>query len=1063
MFQKIKNLISALWVETDKKKARDIAINLANELLLVMGASENKIKSLKDVYNAALPPAYFNNQKIESWFETHPFFNGPIALKLYDNKQSAFESSFFHLSDTATKARIAATTLLGVNWEDLEIYELPKYKVGIDFFLNYDSNSLLMVISKRGNVRVIEFSERLTHTQEEILSKLSEAKGILSFEGIDLKSGQQIPREPQKTIHEVLWRELQVNEVNKKFYLGISDHFERLNKFIEQTYQKINVKEAQQFSSRLIGRLLFIWFLRKMNLINTKSGYFDIEQLSSTEYYDKKLKILFFDVLNTLVDERHSSDKQTPFLNGGLFEVHRNDFYNQIIRFPDNFFDSLYDHLNSFNFTVDESTPEYEQVAIDPEMLGRVFENLLASIVPETSKVANERKNKGAFYTPREIVSFMCKDALKEYIKSNINDKSLNNGIDILIDLNDARFLELKSTGLANIWGVRTRDVVPKIIEILNNLKILDPACGSGAFPIGMLQLISRTFERLTAKYDTKEKKHISVTGKYLNNRYESKLAIIRNTLYGSDIEPMAIEIARLRSWLSLIVEEKSKIHPLPNLDFNFVCSNSLIDLEEKNSLLDFGGNEKFEEDLSLLKDSYFESHNKVKKTSLRDNFSKLYSKFLGSNVNSDRVDQLLTWNPFDSSKPSKFFDSKTMFNIDKFGIIIANPPYNAKLEKKEVLNYRIKYNTVQKGRVDTAALFLELATKLIHKNGYISYILPYRLISRERNHISFIQFILNKTGIDKIIYLGKDAGFKNVNDEFMIMGFSSFDFNKEVLICNKTNIQEIININYIKFMQKDFIKLNQINVNSSDFNKSLLEKLSRTGIKISTYCEVKDGIVPFIRDKLVSDQKIDERYVPFAGISGTYKLEKYSFQSDVLYLCYDINEAKKYIKNPVELRKVQLRSSSNYDVSEKIITSQNSSILKGALDRNKYFVSNSIHSTLLKKQYEGMVDISLILAFINSYTLNYYHDSLRLKGKDLHPQILISNLKNLPLPDLINIDPILRMEILEIVKSINDKNGVLVDRKNELILELEKLIFRAYSLNNEEIDVIKMYIQKQS
>jgi hypothetical protein len=261
MLQNIKDLVSTLWFEKDKKKARDIGINLANQLLLLMGAPEKKIKLLKDIYNAALPPSYFNNQKIESWFEPHPFFNGPVALKLYDDKNSAFESSFFHLSETATKARIAATTLLGINWEDLEIYELPKYKVGIDFFLNFESNSLLLVISRRGNVRVIEFSERLTHTQEEILQKLSESNGVLAFEGFDLKTGQLLPREPQKTIHEILWKELQVNEVNKKFYSGIAEHFDQLSTFIHSSKQVNDHKDAQIFSSRLIGRLLFIWFL----------------------------------------------------------------------------------------------------------------------------------------------------------------------------------------------------------------------------------------------------------------------------------------------------------------------------------------------------------------------------------------------------------------------------------------------------------------------------------------------------------------------------------------------------------------------------------------------------------------------------------------------------------------------------------------------------------------------------------------------------------------------------------------------------------------------------------
>src|SRR5690606_2105095 len=147
---------------------------------------------------------------------------------------------------------------------------------------------------------------------------------------------------------------------------------------------------------------------------NREEGYFEVGTLDSSEYYEKKLKKLFFQILNTPIEKRTTSDKITPYLNGGLFEIHEEDFFDINLNFPSNWFNNFYQHLNAFNFTTDESTIEYQQVAIDPEMLGRVFENLLASIVPETSSAANERNNKGAFYTPREIVDFMCKTSLIE-------------------------------------------------------------------------------------------------------------------------------------------------------------------------------------------------------------------------------------------------------------------------------------------------------------------------------------------------------------------------------------------------------------------------------------------------------------------------------------------------------------------------------------------------------------------------------------------------------------------------------------------------------------------------
>ncbi len=767
MFQKINHLVSDLWFEKDRIKARDIAINLSNQLLIVMGAQEKKIKNLKDIYNAALPTSYFNNQKIESWFEKHPFFNGPIALKLYDDIDSAFESSFFHLNQTATKARIAATTLLGVNWEDAEIYELPKYKIGIDFFLNYDANSLLLVISKKGNVKVVEFSEKLTHTQIEILTKLSESKGVLAFDGIDLTTGQILPREPQKTIHEVLWRELQVNEVNKKFYIGIASYFDQLTSYLITSKQIDDKKEAQLFSSRLIGRLLFIWFLKKMNLISHDLKYLEFGNLNSSDYYEKKLKPLFFEVLNTPIEDRKFNDLTTPFLNGGLFEPHSNDFYEKRIVFPGDFFSDVFSHLYKFNFTVDESTSEYEQIAIDPEMLGRVFENLLASIVPETANAANERKNKGAFYTPREIVSYMCKESLKESLKTKLNEESLNEGINKLIDLNDANYIELKSSGLANLWGVRSKDIVPKIIDLLNGIKIFDPACGSGAFPIGMLQLISRTYERLNAKYDILQKKHVFGSDKYHYDRYESKLSIIRNNLYGSDIEPMAIEIARLRSWLSLIVEEKHRVYPLPNLDFNFVCSNTLIKLDDNYDI--FGGME-FEQELRELSKNYYYTHSKLEKEKLKKLFAKQFSNYYESNSFSESYKQLRTWNPFDSSKPAVFFDHKIMFNVDSFDLIIANPPYYQLQKNKGELNklYENQKYKCHTKNSDLYVLFFEKSIDILKSKGILCFITSNKWLKTEYG-AKLRNYLLIETQITDIVDFSSNNPFESATVDVCI------------------------------------------------------------------------------------------------------------------------------------------------------------------------------------------------------------------------------------------------------------------------------------------------------
>jgi hypothetical protein len=628
--------------------------------------------------------------------------------------------------------------------------------------------------------------------------------------------------------------------------------------------------------------------------------------------------------------------------------------------------------------------------------------------------------------------------------------------------MNDAQFLEQKSTGVTDIWGVSSKEVQLQIIKALDDIKILDPACGSGAFPIGMMQLIVQTYERVGAIYDRESGLHRQIKGGELFEKYQTKLSIIRNNLYGSDIEPMAIEIARLRTWLSLIIEDMSHIDPLPNLDFNFVCANSLVplELEEQISIFD---DSDYEERLAILRDTFFATHNISQKLELKEQFEQLYSeKINNSQENSKRINQLGSWNPFDASRPSDFFDSKIMFNVSGFDIVIGNPPYNAKLMDVEVKSYKKEYKSVLKGRVDTAALFVELATRLTKNRFNVNYILPYRLITRERNHGAFIEFIINSIGLYKIIYLGIDAGFEHVKDEFMILSLKEFSEKQKVQICNRAKIKGLNHLHYEEVEQKTYIDLNRINLNSSKFNKEILKKIEEGNKRLEYYCEVKDGIIPFIREKLISNSKKDSRYVKFAGISGTYKMDKFYFDSQELYLCYDLEEAKKYIKNDAEIRKVQLRNPDIFEQKEKIITSQNSIYIKGTIDKEKLYHSNSLHSTYLKDSFKDSIDLKLILACMNSLVLNYYHDSMRLKGKDLHPQILVNNLKKLPIPDFSQ-----KNEIFTSLSKLVDK--IIFESKYgsglyfKHIEEIEERIFLIYSLDNSEILEIKDYFNKSN
>jgi type I restriction-modification system DNA methylase subunit len=338
--------------------------------------------------------------------------------------------------------------------------------------------------------------------------------------------------------------------------------------------------------------------------------------------------------LNKEISDRSHEDKLTPYLNGGLFDINENDFYeNSNLSFPNRFFNQLFQTLNKYNFTVDESSPEFQHVAIDPEMLGRIFESLLAEQVDENNG-SNQQKVSGAFYTPREIVNYMCEESIIEFLKTKILDSNdRDRRLEELIRLPETIFRDQDQN--------KRRDWKPYAEFILNELignqpiTILDPAVGSGAFPMGMLHLLVKIITRLDSKYE----KNIS----------KLKREILSKSIYGVDIEQTAIEICRLRAWLSIIVDVNidEKFEPLPNLDFKFICANTLIELDdsEQQSLFE---DSTFKDKLILIRDQYYKTSSHSSKSKLQDQYNKLtHTEDLFDNK---RTRQLKSYQPFNIS-----------------------------------------------------------------------------------------------------------------------------------------------------------------------------------------------------------------------------------------------------------------------------------------------------------------------------------------------------------------------------------------------------------------------------
>lgn len=341
---------------------------------------------------------------------------------------------------------------------------------------------------------------------------------------------------------------------------------ERLNKeFFKEYKQQYGIflselgedkKENRDYVKKLLGRLVFIQFLQKkgwMGVPITSQGWKDGDKnyfLNLVEHYQGNdrllsdvLEYLFFDTLNRrrendLADERLGSGIKIPYLNGGLFDKDSVDKLD--VDFPYVLFKGLADFFSKYNFTIDENDPDDSEVGIDPEMLGHIFENLL-----------EDNKDKGAFYTPKEIVQYMCENSIGQYLKTHLGD-SFEPSIYKLLR---AKFVD-----------EIVKDNAKQIYELLCKVRVCDPAIGSGAFPMGILNVLFQTRQLLYpyAKY----KESFSLAG--------IKRDIIQNNIFGVDIEQGAVDIARLRFWLALVVDEEVP-QPLPNLDYKIMCGNSQL------------------------------------------------------------------------------------------------------------------------------------------------------------------------------------------------------------------------------------------------------------------------------------------------------------------------------------------------------------------------------------------------------------------------------------------------------------------------------------------------------
>ena len=575
-----------------------------------------------------------------------------------------------------------------------------------------------------------------------------------------------------------------VEYITGKRFVKTGNRFEEkvLHDPNEQYFSQFNKddKAVRDFVKKLFGRLVFLQFLQKKGWLGVEENkgwgsgdrQFMLNLYSNCikkdSFLESVLEPLFFLTLNDDRGEKaiapdsickaYGKRIRIPYLNGGLFE--KDNLDSKTVVFPRTLFCDLLEFFNTYNFTIDETDPSEQEIGIDPEMLGKIFENLL-----------EDNKDKGAFYTPKEIVQYMCKESLIAYLEEKVDV--------------DVRTFVTSHTH--SFTDAQKRAVLESLLDV----KICDPAIGSGAFPMGMMNELLVCNQILAGETKT---------------RLELKKHIVKNNLYGVDIEKGAVDIARLRFWLAIIVDEKTPI-PLPNLDYKIMQGNSLLESYDGIDLSSLtksdGGLFSDEEEITELTkavNGYFVPQDHVAKNKIKTIIQEKLIALLKARGFSKDNDFYSELKQIDLHANTEFFLWHTWFrdvfnrpnNCNGFDIVIGNPPYlesrspnfSEKL-KTDLQNNISLFHTKTDAKCfprgsDLLVFFYELSLRLMNKKGINTFITENSWLSTDYGK-AFQAYLLNNVYVQGII----DSDFKY---------FESADINTVITFFRNKETQEEVN-----------------------------------------------------------------------------------------------------------------------------------------------------------------------------------------------------------------------------------------------------------------------------
>ncbi len=938
-----------------------------------------------------------------------------------------------------------------------------------------------------------------------------------------------------------LHKTFSVDALSKEFFDEYHRHYDRI--IAELSRQGNTGAVFHDYVKKMMGRIVFLHFLQKKRWLNDDPEFLSKLFFLSPykqDFLDQELEPLFFGIFNTEPDKREQLFSQEhwdlrwlaewekmPYLNGGLFE--RDEVDKMKIKLPASLFENLFRFMASYNFTIDENDPDDADIGIDPEMLGKIFESLL-----------EDNKAKGAFYTPKEIVRYMCKESLIAYLNSKVSSESTGNQITNHDSLVTAvrQFVE--------------QHEFPEVLEpyrevldtALREVKICDPAIGSGAFPMGLLNELWRCREALIDAADTSERcdfnnpaqaTGVATEGSNLvpvgvategsntcaqcgdstaynmraggtrpQSRAALKKQIIENNIYGVDIEKGAIDIARLRFWLSIVVDA-GRPEPLPNFDYKFMQGNSLIesfggfDLShimesgsrplpgrgvrragwaENQTGMEFASEETKQNLHNWLK-RYFSETDHKEKAIMRENINTSVKNYiLQQGISPATEAKLKQMNP---SANKDFFLwhtwFKDIFDNGGFDIVIGNPPYisaptqiaNVTLAKqRERIVFSKRYKTLYQ-KWDIYIPFIELGIMLNVPLGVTTMIVPFPLTNQLYAKV-LRKMLIEDYNMYELVDLNGTKIFENATVSNCI------PFVRKAKPLGKTWISNINEDLVIKrsFQQshEDLVQDKKTYVWNVTQEKRETNRHSKMHV-LGDYCYISKGMVlnsdekedvlVFRKADLISEKKDNVHCRKFieGKDCGKYVANR------IRYLEYDTERVPDKCSRPT-FRELYLNPKLMfnrlgelqvfYDEYGDFTTSDAMFVCllwKSLVQVNNKSISASIKKFCsfprheLEKLSED-VDLRYLLGIMNSKYAAVLLTNLR--GGDYH--IYPEHIRNIPIPNPSKSQQQLIINIVDKILSAKKDNPQ--SNTSALEHEIDQQVYALYNLTPEEIDMIE-------